>query len=286
MRNLSTTGVAVLAGVLALTGAGCDKLKSRDHINKGALAFRNAKYADAVEEFKKAGALDPTNPNARLYLGASYMVQWIPGAESPENMEYAAKAREQFNQVIEKDAGDKAALTTAYSSLGSMAYNQAQSLPQDQKLAKFDEAAKWNSELIKVDPQNKDAYYFLGVIAYQKFHPADMLARVNAHMKPEEPGPFKEKKVRDELRTQYTAILDEGIANLNKALEIDKEYEDAMAYLNLLIREKADLLDEKDEYPKQIEVADNWLQKALDTRKAKTARAAAKGAGGIVSDSQ
>jgi hypothetical protein len=105
-------------------------------------------------------------------------------------------------------------------------------------------------------------------------------------MKPEEPGPFKDKKTRDELRTQYAAILDEGIANLNKALEIDKEYEDAMAYLNLLIREKADLLDEKDEYPKQIEVADGWLQKALDTRKAKTARAAAKGGGGIVSDSQ
>jgi tetratricopeptide (TPR) repeat protein len=167
-----------------------------------------------------------------------------------------------------------------------MAYNQAQSLPPDQKPAKFEEAAHWNTELIKVDPQNKDAYYFLGVIAYQKFHPADSLARINAHMKPEEPGPFKDKKVREELRTQYASIVDDGIANLNKALEIDKEYEDAMAYLNLLIREKADLLDDKDTYPKQIEVADGWLQKALDTRKAKTARAAAKGNQGITQDSQ
>jgi tetratricopeptide (TPR) repeat protein len=286
MRKLSTTCAALLVGVLALAGAGCDKLKSRDHINKGASAFKNAKYSDAVEEFKQAAALDPTNPNARLYLGASYMVQWIPGAESPENMEFAAKAREQFGQVIEKDANDKAALTTAYSSLGSMAYNQAQSLPLDEKLVKFEEAAKWNSELIKVDPQNKDAYYFLGVIAYQKFHPADVRARIDAHMKPEEPGPFKDKKVRDELRAQYATVLDEGMANLNKALEVDKEYEDAMAYLNLLIREKADLLDDKDEYPKQIELADKYLQQALDTRKAKTARAAAKGNQGITQDSQ
>jgi tetratricopeptide (TPR) repeat protein len=286
MRKLSTTGAALLIGVLALAGTGCDKLKSRDHINKGAAAFKNAKYADAVEQFKQAAALDPSNPNARLYMGASYMVQWIPGAESPENMEFAAKAREQFNQVIEKDPDDKAALTTAYSSLGSMAYNQAQSLPSDQKLAKFDEAAKWNKKLIEVDPQSKDAYYFLGVIAYQKFHPAYVITGINEKMKPDEPGPFKDKKTREELRNQYGAIIDEGIANLNKALEIDKEYEDAMAYLNLLIREKAYLLDDKDEYPKQIEIADKYLQQALDTRKAKTARAAAKGAGGIVQDSQ
>jgi len=45
-----------------------------------------------------------------------------------------------------------------------------------------------------------------------------------------------------------------------------------MVYLSLLIREKADLLDSADEYKKQIEVADNWQQKALDTKKAKAAR--------------
>jgi tetratricopeptide (TPR) repeat protein len=286
MRKLSTTGAALLVGVLALAGSGCDKLKSRDHINKGAAAFKNAKYAEAVEQFKQAAALDPSNPNARLYMGASYMVQWIPGAESPENLEFAAKAREQFNQVIEKDPNDKAALTTAYSSLGSMAYNQAQSLPPDQKLPKYDEAAKWNTELLKVDPQNRDAYYYLGVIAYNKFHPADMLARINAHMKPEEPGPFKDKKTREELRSQYAPIIEEGMANLNKALTIDTEYEDAMVYLELLIRDKADLLDDKEEYPKQIEVADDLLQKALGTRKTKAARAAAKTAGGITQDSQ
>ena len=36
-------------------------------------------------------------------------------------------------------------------------------------------------------------------------------------------------------------IIDEGMADLQKALDIDKEYDDAMAYMNLLIREKADL---------------------------------------------
>ena len=84
----------------------------------------------------------------------------------------------------------------------------------------------------------------------------------------------EQQKVKEELKAQYSGIVDEGMQNLNKALEIDPEYDDAMAYLNLLTRERADLLDSPEEYKKQIDIADAWLQKALDTKKIKAARAA------------
>ena len=35
-----------------------------------------------------------------------------------------------------------------------------------------------------------------------------------------------------------------------------------MAYMNLLIRERADLADSPDEYKKDVEVADGWVQKS------------------------
>jgi tetratricopeptide (TPR) repeat protein len=273
-----TSSLAVAA--LVLFGTGCDKLKSRDHINQGIAAFKNAKYGDAVEHFKQAAALDPTNNNAQLYLATAYMVQWIPGAESPENMEFAARAREEFLKVLQRDPNEKTAL--AY--LASLAYNQASSLPQDQKIAKYNEAADWNKKLLAVDPQNKEAYYSLAVIDYYRFHPALMLAEVDLHMRPEDPGPLKEKKVRDELMSRYETTLNDGIANLNKALEIDKEYDDAMAYLNLLIRERAKLLDSKDDYAKQEQLANEWLDKAMETRKEKAAKASKSAGGGIVQD--
>ena len=47
-----------------------------------------------------------------------------------------------------------------------------------------------------------------------------------------------------------------------------------MAYLNLLHRERADLLDDPAEYKKEIEIADNYVQKALETKKVKADRAA------------
>ena len=59
MRKVSSVSAAILTGILILGAAGCDKLKSRDDINKGIGAFKNAKYGDAVELFKEAAALDP-----------------------------------------------------------------------------------------------------------------------------------------------------------------------------------------------------------------------------------
>jgi len=280
MRKLIlSTAVVALAAVAGLT-TGCDKLKSRDHLNQGVGAFKNAKYGEAVEHFKQAIALDPDNPNAQLYLATAYMSQWIPGAESPENVRMAEMARDGFLHVLEKNPND----STALASLASIAYQQASSLPPDKKLEKLDEAAKWNKKLIEADPKNKEAYYYLGVISWAKWYPQWITARLNVHMKPEDPGPLKDKKTKAELNAQYSTIIDDGITNLNKALEIDKEYEDAMVYLSLLIREKADLLDSADDYKKQIEVADNWQQKALDTKKAKAARQPANN--GITTDSK
>jgi tetratricopeptide (TPR) repeat protein len=278
MSRLPLCGALLLSGVAILATTGCDKLRARDHMNQGVSSFRNAKYTDAVEHFKQAAALEPDNPNARAYLATAYMVQWIPGAESPENVEFANKAKEEFNKVLDKDPNN----TTALASLASLAYNSAQSLPLEKKLEKYDEAANWNKKRISADDKDKDAYYMLGVIAWAKWYPALNLARVNLHMKPEDPGPLKDKKVKDELKSQYGGIIDEGIANLQKSIDIDKEYDDAMAYMNLLIREKADLADNPDDYKKQIDVADGWVQKALDTKKIKAARQPT--SGGIVQD--
>ena len=66
MRKVSSVSAGILTGILILGAAGCDKLKSRDDINKGIAEFKNAKYGNAVELFKEAAALDPNNTNATL----------------------------------------------------------------------------------------------------------------------------------------------------------------------------------------------------------------------------
>ena len=264
-------------GSLALLSTGCEKLRARDNLNKGVQAFKSAKYNSAVEHFKEAVRLDPEFPTARLYLATAYMSQYIPGADSPENMQNAQAAEQEFLRVLERDPQN----ALAVESLASLHYNQAQGGSVEQKNKKLDEAAQWYTKLSQVDPNNKTAYYSLGVITWAKWYPKLMEARSKLGMKPEDPGPIKDKKVKDELKAQWMDTINKGIQHLDRALQIDPEYDEAMAYMNLLIRERADLADSPEVYKKEIEVADNWVQKALDTKKIKAERAAQNASKGI-----
>src|ERR1700681_2201182 len=110
LRKTTLLGAALLVGALTLLGTGCNKLKSRDDLNKGVAAYKNAKYSDAVNYFQEATVLDPQNPNARVYLATAYMMQWIPGAISPENVEFSTKASHEVGRSLSQDGNKSVAL--------------------------------------------------------------------------------------------------------------------------------------------------------------------------------
>jgi TonB family protein len=224
-------------------------------MKQGVEQFRTAHYPEAVGSFERAVALDSSKPAAHLYLGTAYMQQYIPGAISPENERVAQRAEQEFQRVISTEPSNKVAL----GSLASLNLNQK----------KWDEALGWYGKLIDADPSNADAYYTLGFVAWSKWYPIYSQARKDAGMKPETPGPLPDAAVRASLMSQYGAMLQAGIDALNKALEINPQYDDAMAYLNLLIRERADLRDTVAECQQDVATANEWVQKALATKKVK-----------------
>ena len=257
------------AAALAALGTSCTQLRARDQINKGVAAFKGAQYPEAVEHFKTAVELDPSFITARLYLATAYMQQYVPGSDEPENVKMATEALNQFNKVLEQKPND----TVAIASIASLFLNEK----------KWDDAEAEYRKLIAVDPNNKDAYYSIGFIVWSKWYVPYQTARANANMKQEDPGPIKDKKIREELKAKYDAVVDDGLKSLDKALALDPEYDDAMAYENLLVRERADLADNKKDYEAQIKVADDWVQKALNTKKIKAERKE-KAGGGITLD--
>jgi Tfp pilus assembly protein PilF len=281
-RNATVLLAALLVLALAVFSAGCRKLEARDNLNKGVQAFKNAKYPDAVAFFQRAIELDPAFPTARLYLATAYMMQYIPGAESKENLDMASNAMKEFQRVLDADPKNE----TAIESIASLHYMMAQGAPKlDDKLARLADAETWYKRMTEANPNKKEAWYSLGVITWAKWYPKWMEARNKLGMKPDAPGPIKDKKLREELANQYLAMINDGIKNLEKSLEIDKEYDDAMAYMNLLIRERADLSANPEDYKKDIDSADNWMQKALETRKIKAERQS-KQVSGITSEGE
>lgn len=249
-KQIALTGAIVSAAVLS---SGCSYLKARDDLNKGVHAYQATQYSQAVNFFKEACDLDQNWATPRLYLAMSYMSQWIPGAESPENSRFAQSALEQFNKVLEKNPKDE----IATASIASIYFNQKN----------FDKAEEWNRKMIAIDPKSKTAYYTLGVIAWTKWVSVDLTERQKMGMRREDPGPLKDKKVKEELKPKWIPILDQGIKDEQEAITIDPHYDDAMAYLNLLIRYKADLSDSPEEYKKQSAIADDWVNKSMEARK-------------------
>ncbi len=260
-RFLAAGAVLVAAVAAAAAGSGCGNvnvihwLRSRDQINKGINAFKSAAYPQAVEHFKEAVRLDPTLINARLYLATAYMSQYVPGAESEENLRHAEAATNGFLDALKQEPNSELAIE----SLGSICFNQK----------KLDDAKKWYSKLIEINNKKKEAYYTIGVINWTKSYQPRMEVRAKIGMKPEEPGPIKDKKARAELRTQTETVIKEGLDMLERALAIDPNYDDAMAYVNLLYREQADLVDTAEENKALTDKADDWVQKSMEIKKKK-----------------
>ena len=261
LKYHKVTNMRRSAVLLALLSATLCAQDSREVMNRGIAAFKAARYREAVESFQQAVSMDPNAVNPHLYLGTAYMSLWIPANGIDAN---AQAAETELKRVLELDPNN----TTALSSVAYLAYNSATGLNGQERINKFDEAMDWYKRLAIASRTNKEAPYSMGVIAWAKWYRALMTTRASLGMKPEDPGPLPSPQ-KDELKEHYSALLEEGIENLNHALLLDPQYDDAMAYLNLLIRERADLRDTKAEYLADVAIADNWVQKTLDTKKMK-----------------
>ena len=229
-------------------------------IAEGLDAYKQGRFDRAIDAYEKAIGLDPGNVNAHLYLGTALMATYIPGVQLPDNASRAARARSEFLRVLELDSNNRMAMPY----LANLSLQEASGIQdQEAKFRKLDDARDWFVKVVGADPRNRDGWYSLGVIDWMKWYPNLMAARIKIGMKPEDPGPLSDAATRLDLRLKYGPLIEDGITSLNKALEIDPSYADAMAYLNLLIRERADLRDSPEEYRRDIAEAEQWFRKAI-----------------------
>jgi tetratricopeptide (TPR) repeat protein len=249
--------------VVAAGVSGCNKLRARDLLNKGVAAFKNAQFDTAVEDFKQAEELDPDLLNARLYLATAYASQYIPGAPSDENMRHGQEAIQEYKQVLEKDPNNLSAID----GLASIEYQMA-GQPFDAK--KFEESKGYHQKHIALRPTDPQPYYSIGVIDWALAYRGNTemradynKAHINKQVKDTEPLP---PDVRKAYTEKYQALVDDGIASLKKAIELKPDYDDAMTYLNLLYRRKADMVESTAERDALTKQADDLLDKVKEIK--------------------
>lgn len=252
-RVLQLSSLAIVA--LLLVSTGCQKLKARDELNKGVTAFKAMQYPSAVEHFKAAIETDPTLTNARLYLATAYANQYVPGADSESNTQVGEQAIAEFQKVLDGDPNNIGSI----SGIASLYF----------QMKKFDQAKEFYRRHVSLDPQNAEAYYSIGVINWTQTYQPRMELKKKLNLRPDEP--IKDAKARAGLRDQNLALVDEGMEMLDKAMAARADYDDAMAYQNLLLREKADLVDDAGERESLLTKADDWVNQSLEIKKKKAA---------------
>jgi len=130
--------------------------------------------------------------------------------------------------------------------------------------------------VLELDPNDPETYYSIAVIDWTQSYAPRQEERAKLGLRPDQP--LTDKKVCQQLRERSLPTVEDGVQNLQKALELRPDYDDAMAYLNLLYRERADLhCDNPEARAADLRLADEWVDKTLATKKAKAEKQASPG---------
>ncbi len=270
MKRSAYLPILAAASLSLLTLMGCSKLEARDQLNKGVEAYKNAKFEEAIDHFQHAERLDPSLTMAPLYLATAYAQQVVPDANTPENLKNAQFAVTAYQKVLDKDPRDLNALkgtAAVYLNTG-----------------KLNDAKQWQQKALEIDPKDPVAHYTIGVIDWREAYRNAIRTRNSLNMQ-DNGDMIKDKKACAALQEQNTPLVTEGIQQLQQAIDLRPAYDDAMSYLSLMYRRKADLdCGDEEAHNADMDLFNQWAAKTMATRKANEQKKNQQTPGGVVMD--
>jgi tetratricopeptide (TPR) repeat protein len=240
------------------TGLTCNAqmVNAKAEFDLGVLAYKQAKYEDAIGHFKQAVLIDPTFIPTHLHLALIYSQQYIPGADAPENKQMAQQAIAQYEQVLALSP----TRDQQVSALKGIADLNLQ-------MKEFERAKKYNKKILEIKPDEPETYYSIGVIDWTESYQFRMEQRGKLNLKPDQPG-INAVECWD-IRAKNEDRVEEGIEMLTEAISLRRNYDDAMAYMNLMYRERADIqCGNTQAYHADLRTADQWVDVTMAAKKA------------------
>jgi tetratricopeptide (TPR) repeat protein len=230
------------------------KAAAHNEVDEGVQAFRQAHYEDAIAHFEQAVANDPDLVVARMYLAATYLQVFQPGLDTPENVVLATKALDQYSEILRSNPSD-------VESLKGLAYLKLQ-------LHDFDEAREAYAKAIALNPADPELLYAAAVANWSNAN--DGITAEKAKLDAETEYSLIMSEGCPDVRTRFLPDVDNAIAMLNKAISLRKDYVDAMTYMRLLYRLRAELeCGSKKNFKADIKQSDEWAARAAAARKKK-----------------
>ncbi|HEY0139806.1 MAG TPA: tetratricopeptide repeat protein [Thermoanaerobaculia bacterium] len=236
-------------------------------------AYAKEDYAAALKAYRRAREIEPVKfPELDRLIGYSLIGLYTPEDKSPANAKTADAAVVELLKYLKKRPEDqiaREALINLY--LNADRTTEAinffrewlKTHPRDidavrsvatlyAKQGNFAEALNWYEKITLLDSKNPEAFYTFGVVCYEKVAknpPADLAERM--------------------------AIIEKGKRSLLRATQMNKEYFEALVYLNLLLRQQATVEPDPAAQQALIAQADQVRNQAVEIVKKRKAAAAA-----------
>lgn len=253
----------LLLTVTSFTAALAQTPSAADEMRAGTVAYKFLDYSGAAEHFKAALEINPDLTQARVFLATAYAQQYIAGDESAANVTMAEQAIDEFKKVL----SGKPTEAEEYRSvvpIASLSFN----------LKHFSQAREYYGKAIELKPDEARNYFMIALIDWTEASAARTKARSELGLNESEMISKPEACVA--LRAQNQQNVEDGIQRLQKALELQPDFDDAMGYMNLLLRERAEYeCDDPEARKADLKAADDWTDKAIATKKTQAGKPAA-----------
>jgi len=233
------------------------QLAALDALDAGTEELKNGQYEKAIDDFKDAKLFDPSLLNARLYLATAYASGYVTASPSDDNRRSGELAVAEFQDVLRIDPRNLAVMDA----LGSLKFQMAAGSPLSTELLR--ESKSYFQNHIKLNPTDPPPHYRIGVIDWTLAFTSNSELRKTFRESEADPLP-------PSLRERYLAdcgkTIQEGIDSLKEAISLLPDYDEAMAYLSLLYRRKADFVDNQSDRDTLIGMADDLVERVKEIK--------------------
>ncbi len=271
----------LMLGALALALPGCDSVRIRYYMNEANKAYKAQKYEDAVGMYQKVLSILPNDWTSNYQIAVSYLAMYHPNSTHPKDIEYSQKAGAALEKLLAMKAPDAATaekvrgfyvglLQASNQSDKAIAFYEdlvkkeptnplfaAQLAGLYAKKPDFPNALKWFTKRAELEPTNKEAWYTIGVLCWERSAKGGLL-------------------VSDQERQDV--LIPTGMKCLEKAISLDPDYFESLVYMNLLYREKAKLASaagDQAAFQTAMDKSKEFTQRAQEARKKNLAAAKA-----------
>lgn len=231
-----------------------DNPSALEELNQGVDSYKNARYGEAISHFQKATDLAPCMTAARAYLATAQAQNVIPALSTPDNLKTAEQAIANFQLVLAQNPHDINSLKQVAGIYFST--------------NRLDEAREWQKKVLMEDPHEPEAEYTIGVIEWTKAHLNALNALKTIGLMDDGEGNSQAPpEVLAAIKAQNTGLIAEAMQYLTQAIADHPNYADAMVYLNLVYRRKADIdYDNPAVRDEDVVKATEWNRKSVAAR--------------------